>query len=42
MKLSRLYSNKPELFDTIDFVSGLNVVIAEIRVPENRKRILTT
>jgi uncharacterized protein YydD (DUF2326 family) len=38
MKLSRLYSNKPELFGPIDFVGGLNVVMAEIRLPENRKK----
>ena len=38
MKLSRLYSNKPHLFEPIDFVPGLNVVLAEIRVPENRKK----
>lgn len=33
--LSRLYSNKPNLFETVDFVPGLNVVLAEIRLPEN-------
>lgn len=38
MKLSRIYSNKPELFRVLDFVSGLNVVMAEIRLPENRDR----
>ncbi|MDD5154063.1 MAG: DUF2326 domain-containing protein [Desulfovibrionales bacterium] len=38
MKLSRLYSNKPDLFETVDFVPGLNVVLAEIRLPENRKK----
>jgi len=38
MKLSRLYSNKPDRFEPIDFVPGLNVVIAEIRVPEHRKK----
>lgn len=38
MKLSRLYSNKPETFAPVDFVSGLNVVIAEIRLPENRDK----
>ena len=38
MKLSKLYSNRPELFDSIEFASGLNVVIAEIRLPENRKK----
>jgi uncharacterized protein YydD (DUF2326 family) len=38
MKLSKLYSNKPDLFEAVDFVSGLNVVMAEIRLPENRKK----
>ncbi|MBI3118250.1 MAG: DUF2326 domain-containing protein, partial [Candidatus Hydrogenedentes bacterium] len=38
MKLSRLYSNKPELFEPVDFVSGLNVIMAEIRLPENRNK----
>lgn len=38
MKLSRLYSNKPDLFAPLEFVSGLNVVMAEIRLPENRNR----
>lgn len=38
MRLSRLYCNRPELFEPIRFVPDLNVVLAEIRVPENRKR----
>ena len=38
MKLSRLYSDKLAQFAPIDFVAGLNVVIAEIRVPENRQK----
>jgi len=38
MKLSKLYSNKSDVFSPIDFVSGLNVVMAEIRLPENRKK----
>ena len=38
MKLSRLYSNKPDLFDPVEFVQGLNVVMAEIRLPENRSK----
>jgi uncharacterized protein YydD (DUF2326 family) len=38
MKLSRLYTNQPNFFDTIDFVPGLNVVLAEIRLPENMKK----
>jgi uncharacterized protein YydD (DUF2326 family) len=38
MKLSRLYSNKPDLFEPVEFVPGLNVVVAEIRLPENRKK----
>lgn len=36
MKLSRIYSNKPQLFGPIEFGSGVNVVMAEIRLPENR------
>jgi len=38
MKLSRLYSNKPDIFGPIDFESGLNVVMAEIRLPENKDK----
>lgn len=38
MKLSKLYSNKPDLFEPVDFVPGLNVVLAEIRLPENRNK----
>ncbi|MCS5597945.1 MAG: DUF2326 domain-containing protein [Alphaproteobacteria bacterium] len=35
MKLSRLYSNKNEYFDPIEFNPGLNVIYADIRDPEN-------
>ena len=38
MKLSKLYSNKPDLFETIIFSSGLNVIQAEIRLHENKKK----
>jgi len=38
MKLSKLYTNKPELFEPIEFQAGLNVVLAEIRLPENREK----
>jgi uncharacterized protein YydD (DUF2326 family) len=38
MKLSRLYSNKSDLFIPVEFVPGLNVVMADIRLPENRKK----
>jgi uncharacterized protein YydD (DUF2326 family) len=38
MKLSKLYCNKPDIFGPIDFVSGLNTVIAEIRLPENKAK----
>lgn len=38
MKLSKLYSNFPEQFLPINFVSGLNVIMAEIRLPENRDK----
>lgn len=36
MKLSKLYSNQPDRFEPIHFAAGLNVVMAEIRLPENR------
>lgn len=36
MRLSRLYSNLPELFGPISFRPGLNVVLGEIRLPQNR------
>lgn len=38
MKLSKLYSNKPDVFEPIEFNSGLNVVLGEIRLPENKKK----
>lgn len=38
MKLSRLYSNRPEIFAPIEFTPGLNVVMAEIRLPGNRNK----
>lgn len=38
MKLSKLYCNKPDLFGPIDFRAGLNVVLAEIKLPENRDK----
>ncbi|QDJ35323.1 hypothetical protein CBR67_00855 [Bordetella hinzii] len=38
MKLSRLYSSKSDLFEPVEFVQGLNVVMAEIRLPENRNK----
>jgi uncharacterized protein YydD (DUF2326 family) len=38
MKLSRLYSNKPLIFTPIGFEDGLNVILAEIRLPENRDK----
>ncbi|MEI9988120.1 MAG: hypothetical protein WDN69_36455 [Aliidongia sp.] len=38
MKPSKLYSNKPDLFTPVEFTPDLNVVLAEIRLPENRDR----
>lgn len=38
MKLSRIYCNKPDLFGPIEFSAGLNVVLAEIRQPENQDK----
>ncbi|MDP8237700.1 MAG: DUF2326 domain-containing protein [Candidatus Hatepunaea meridiana] len=37
MKLSKLYSNKPEVFPPIKFLPGLNVILAEIRLPEKQE-----
>ena len=38
MKLSRLYSSKADVFEPIEFAPGLNVVLGEIRLPENKNR----
>jgi len=38
MKLSKLYTNKPDFFEPVEFVSTLNVVMAEIRLPENKNK----
>lgn len=38
MKLSKLYCNKPDLFGPIEFRAGLNVVLAEIRLPQNKDK----
>ena len=38
MTLSRIYSNKPQIFGPIDFAEGLNVVLAEIRLAENKNK----
>src|SRR4051812_23972366 len=38
MKLSKVYSNKSQLFGPINFTPGLNVVHAEIRLPENKTK----
>lgn len=36
--LSKLYSNNPDIFYDINFRHGLNVILAEIRLPENLKK----
>jgi uncharacterized protein YydD (DUF2326 family) len=38
MRLSQLYSNQPTLFRPIRFSSGFNIVLGQIRLPENRNR----
>jgi uncharacterized protein YydD (DUF2326 family) len=38
MRLSRLYTNQPALFTAVNFNPGLNVVMAEIRLPKNRAK----
>lgn len=38
MKLSKLYSNQPKFFIPIEFNDGLNVVLGQIKHPENYKK----
>ena len=38
MKLSRLYTDQPDFFEAVDFTPALNVVMAEIRLPENKDK----
>ncbi len=38
MRLSKLYSNQDSLFHPVEFAVGLNAILAEIRLPENRKK----
>src|SRR5690349_5897070 len=43
MQLSRIYSNRPEIFHPIDFNAGktankLNVIYGEVRHPKDRKK----
>ena len=37
MKVSKLYTNKPDIFMPIKFRQGLNVILAEIRLHDNYK-----
>ncbi len=36
MKLKRLYTNSADIFPPIEFNSGLSLILAEIRLPENQ------
>jgi uncharacterized protein YydD (DUF2326 family) len=38
MKISKIYSNKPNVFEPKEFNEGFNVIIGEIRLPENKDR----
>lgn len=38
MKPSKLYSNRPNEFGPVEFGSELNVILGQIRLPENRNR----
>lgn len=38
MRISQLYTNRPDSFTPLVFNRGLNVVLAEIRLPENQNR----
>src|SRR4051812_42110075 len=38
MKPTKLYTDQPDLFAAVEFTPELNVVLAEIRLPENQNR----
>ena len=38
MKISRIYTNKPDIFQLIDFNDSLNIILAEILLPENKDK----
>lgn len=38
MKLSKIYTNKPEKFEPIEFNDGLNIILGEMRLPENKDK----
>ncbi len=38
MKISTIYSNKPDLFEPITFNDGFNVILGQIRLPENKNK----
>ena len=38
MKLSKIYSNKREIFEDIKFNQGLNVIFGEVKSPEDMKK----
>ncbi|WP_418642510.1 DUF2326 domain-containing protein [Vibrio chaetopteri] len=38
MKLSKIYSNQSGYFNPIEFNEGLNVILGEIRLPENKDK----
>jgi len=38
MKLSKLYCSYPNIFETIEFNSQLNIILAEVRLPGNKQK----
>ncbi len=38
MRLSKLYTNRSDLFEPVLFQTGLNVIYGEIRLPENKSK----
>lgn len=38
MRLSKVYSNRRETFEPVTFGPGLNVIMAEVRLPENQEK----
>ncbi|WP_305456761.1 hypothetical protein [Photobacterium leiognathi] len=38
MKISKIYSNKPDIFQPIEFNEGFNVIIGQIRLRDDKDK----
>ncbi|MBF4371432.1 DUF2326 domain-containing protein, partial [Vibrio anguillarum] len=38
MKISKIYSNKPDIFEPIEFNEGFNVIIGQIRLRDDKNK----